>query len=221
MTQPWYPFWWADYSGKTHHLTMAQNGAYMLLLRKIYTDGKPLDPKQCYSIAKALTPQDRADVELILDEYFVKTACGYVNEKANDVMAAADKLHKKRVKAGKKGGKSKSSNAKAKLEPNSTTHTHNHNHINTPLTSPSSPHRSSYSVGEGGVLMKDEGKKKPELKPETIAKAKGLLPRADIYSLATEYFETKYRSGETRSADAAFLGWIKRYSEHHPELRAA
>jgi uncharacterized protein YdaU (DUF1376 family) len=38
----YYPFYWADYSSKTYNLTQGQHGAYMLLLRHIYSTGKSI-----------------------------------------------------------------------------------------------------------------------------------------------------------------------------------
>lgn len=38
----WMPFYWGDYRADTPHLTAAQHGAYMLLIGRYWTSGKPL-----------------------------------------------------------------------------------------------------------------------------------------------------------------------------------
>lgn len=117
MTQPWYPFYWSDYSGKTMHLTQGEHGAYMLLMRFIYTTGKPIPDKQRYSIARAMLEQECSNVDAVLDQFFVLEGDGWVNPTVSEVMNEAEERHKRRASAGKKGGEAKakqcSSNAKA------------------------------------------------------------------------------------------------------------
>lgn len=115
MARPWYPFYWSDYSGKTFNLTQGQHGAYLLFLRQIYTTGQPIPVKQCYSIAKAMTEQEREDADLVLREFFRNEGDGWVNDRALEIMQDAEIKHEKRVLAGSIGGKQRSSNAKAML----------------------------------------------------------------------------------------------------------
>ena len=118
--RPWYPFFWSDYSGKTLHLTMAQHGAYILLLRWIYTTGTAVPHKRRFSIAQARLDSERSDVEAMLGEFFVRKKDGWHNSKADEVMQDAEIRHKKLVEAGRAGGKARSSeaisDAQARLE---------------------------------------------------------------------------------------------------------
>lgn len=52
----------------------------------------------------------------------------------------------------------------------------------------------------------------PVLKPATLEAARGLMPGWDIYALEADWREIWQRSGRPRlrSADAAFLGWLKK-----------
>ncbi|UEM08087.1 YdaU family protein (plasmid) [Skermanella rosea] len=127
MTQPWYPFYWGDYSAKTLHLTQAQHGAFILLLRYIYTTGKPIPDEHRFSIARASLEQERSDVDFVLTSFFTLIDGVWRNQKAEEIITEAEQKHEARVKAGKKGGKRKASNAKAKPKPGSTNHNHNHN----------------------------------------------------------------------------------------------
>jgi len=122
MTRPWYPFYWSDYSGKTFSLTQGQHGAYILLLRYLYTEGGPIPPLEVYSIAKATLEQERQNVDYILNKYFLDKG-GWVHEKVNEIMSEAEERHKKLVESGSKGGKARSSHHKASLKHNTTTTT--------------------------------------------------------------------------------------------------
>lgn len=112
-TKAWYPFYWSDYSGKTMHLTQGQHGAYLLFLRYIYTTEKPIPHKQRYSIARALTKQERADADAVLAEFFDKNFCDeWKNSRAFDVINAQAESYQRRAAAGKKGGTSKAKTRK-------------------------------------------------------------------------------------------------------------
>lgn len=137
MTQAWYPFYWSDYSSKTMHLSMGQHGAFMMLLRWIYTTEKPIPNKQRYSIARAMSEQECSDVDAVLDEFFQREGDHWSSPRALEVIEEAQNRHQRRVNAGKKGGEAKSSNAKAIPEHSSTNHNHNHidnsNELSPPL----------------------------------------------------------------------------------------
>ena len=125
MSLPWYPFFWGDYSSKTLHLTQGQHGAYLLLLRWIYTTGKPIPAKQCYSIAQARLKQEIADTDTVLVEFFEEICGFWHNIKAEEVIAEAQEKHQKLAEAGRAGGMKRASLAQASLKPVSS----NYNHI--------------------------------------------------------------------------------------------
>lgn len=119
---PFYPFYWADYSSKTFDLTMEQHGAYMLFLRHIYTTGKPIPAKQCFSIARALTEQQQENATIVLEKFFFLDGENWRNLRCEEVINEQNARHQKRVDAGRSGGnakaaalpKQKPSNARAK-----------------------------------------------------------------------------------------------------------
>lgn len=115
MSQAWYPFYWGDYSSKTFNLTQGQHGAYMLLLREIYTTGKPIAEKDAYGVAKATLEHERENVDYVLNRYFFKKG-GWQHEKANEVMQQADEKHRKAVESGKRGAKKRHGNPIGTLE---------------------------------------------------------------------------------------------------------
>lgn len=61
----------------------------------------------------------------------------------------------------------------------------------------------------GARLAPGEG---PLLSPEALAAARALLPGADVHALAADWRAVWARSGRRalKSADAAFLGWVKK-----------
>lgn len=121
----WFPFYWDEYSSKTMHLTQGQHGAYMLLLRWVYTTGKPIPAKQRYSIAQARLKQEISDTDAILAEFFEEKQGFWHNLKAEEVMAQAQEKHSKFVAAGRAGGLKRSSNALASLNPGPSNNNHN------------------------------------------------------------------------------------------------
>ncbi|WP_282092557.1 replication initiator protein A [Epibacterium ulvae] len=54
----------------------------------------------------------------------------------------------------------------------------------------------------------------PVLKSDTLEQARALFPGADVYALEADWRATWLRTGspQLRSADAAFLGWVKKRS---------
>ena len=132
MTLPFYPFYWKDYSSGTFDLTQSQHGAYMLLLRKIYTTGEPIPHEQRYSIAKALLPVERENVDLVLKTYFDRKGSTWTNSKASEVMAEWEQKHENRVNAGKSEKKPREqskSNASAKPKQRQNNQNHNQNQL--------------------------------------------------------------------------------------------
>lgn len=127
--QHWYPFYWADYSSKTMHLTQGEHGAYFMLLRYIYTTGNPIPYKQRYSIARALLEHEQENVDAVLSEFFDLEGDFYVSDKAMKVIKEQQNKHDARVTAGKLGGISKASNARilpvAKLKQSSSNQNQN------------------------------------------------------------------------------------------------
>lgn len=122
----WFPFYWTDYSSKTMHLSQGQHGAYMLLLRWIYTTNTPVPDKQRYSIAQARLKQEITNVDSVLAQFFVQTDGEWHNLKADEVIAGASERREKIVLAGRAGGLKRSSNAKATLKPSPSNYNHNH-----------------------------------------------------------------------------------------------
>lgn len=75
----------ADYGRKTARLTLAQHGAYTLLLDVYYTTEKPLpaDINQLFVITRATSTVEREAVETVVREFFSLQNDGLHNSRAD------------------------------------------------------------------------------------------------------------------------------------------
>ena len=87
----WYKKFPADYLGKTPHLSLAEHGAYNVMLDIVYATERPLpkDRAAVYRLLRAFDPDERKAVNSVLDEFWEETPGGWTNAKADQVMAEA------------------------------------------------------------------------------------------------------------------------------------
>lgn len=116
----WMPFYFGDYLADTSRLTMLEHGAYLLLMADYWNRGPlPTDSEQCYCIARATDPKQKAAVDSVLKQYFDKKGAQYRHKRIDKERASADEAYEKRVRAAKKRWKQPSnagSNADAKQD---------------------------------------------------------------------------------------------------------
>ena len=79
-----------DYMRDTAHLSLAEHGAYTLLLDLHYANGQPLpsDRAKLYRMVRAIAPDEQAAADAVLDEFWTATPDGWVNGRAIAEMAA-------------------------------------------------------------------------------------------------------------------------------------
>lgn len=98
----------ADYAKKTSRLTLAQHGAYTLLLDEMYTteSGLPSEHAELYRICRAMNKAEQEAVMFVADRYFPIGSDGLrSNERvAEELHLAAPALEAARLN-GKKGGR--------------------------------------------------------------------------------------------------------------------
>lgn len=82
----WWPRYVGDYGRKTEHLSLAQHGAYALLLDWYYANAKPLPLEwvQLHRICKAVAPTEQDAVNTIVLQYFTQTLDGWRNSRADE-----------------------------------------------------------------------------------------------------------------------------------------
>jgi uncharacterized protein YdaU (DUF1376 family) len=99
-----------DITAKTGGLSMSRMGAYDRLLDHFYSTELPIAPEEVYSICRAMNKADREDVDAVLVRFWTLTSEGYVQAKAEEVIAKARPLIEAARANGKKGGRPKKQN---------------------------------------------------------------------------------------------------------------
>jgi uncharacterized protein YdaU (DUF1376 family) len=94
-----------DITAKTGGLSLARMGAYDRLLDHFYSTELPIPPEEVYSICRAMTRADRTDVDAVLRRFWDLTPDGYVQAKAEEVIAKARPLIEAARENGRKGGR--------------------------------------------------------------------------------------------------------------------
>jgi uncharacterized protein YdaU (DUF1376 family) len=96
-----------DYAKDAGHLSMAEHGAYTLLLDRYYATEAPIPADLVYRIAHARSGGERACVDRVLAEFFVLVDGSYVNKRAGLDIARYEKSRMASVENGKLGGRPK------------------------------------------------------------------------------------------------------------------
>lgn len=100
-----------DYVADTSQLTLAEHGAYMLMLHFFYHTEQPLPSgAKLYRLLRCETKADRDAVDYVVDRYWVTQGGGLVNRKAVDELNRAIKLSNRNRENGGKGGRPKTQN---------------------------------------------------------------------------------------------------------------
>lgn len=104
MSNPWYPHYCGDYLRDTAHLTLAQHGAYRLLLDHYYSTAAPLpaDLDTLYRICRASNNSERTAVRAVLDQFFRIEPNGLHNQRADRQLQRQAELHDRHSKGARK-----------------------------------------------------------------------------------------------------------------------
>ena len=104
MNNAWFPLYSGDYGRKTAHLSVVENGAYLLLLIHYYATGRPLpnDKVSLYRIARAHGDDERAAVDSVVSQFFTLQDDGYHNSRADVELGKRAEFHNKLAAAGRK-----------------------------------------------------------------------------------------------------------------------
>ena len=76
-----------DYAKDTKHLSLAEHGAYTLLLDYYYSTERPIPDERCERIANAYADAERTAVRNVLREFFIETPDGWTNARADEVIS--------------------------------------------------------------------------------------------------------------------------------------
>jgi uncharacterized protein YdaU (DUF1376 family) len=110
MVMNFYKRYMADYAKKTARLTLAQHGAYTLLLDEIYATEQPLplDCVELFRICRAMSKAEQEAVRYVADNYFPVGLDGtrHNSRAASEISEAAPAMDAARMN-GKRGGRPK------------------------------------------------------------------------------------------------------------------
>ena len=104
MVQAWFPFYLADYVADTGQLSLAEHGAYLMLMAHYYNTGKPIPANvvQLHRICKAITDYEQEAVAVVLTAYFKRDKDVYRHNRIDREIAKAFEISKVRRNAANK-----------------------------------------------------------------------------------------------------------------------
>lgn len=102
MSRPWFPFYFSDYASKTDHLSLAEHGAYLLLMSAYYKTGRlPANAEQLQRICRAFADEEVAALHSVLQQYFVLEGDRYIHTRIEEELQKSNEISKKRANAAK------------------------------------------------------------------------------------------------------------------------
>lgn len=103
----YYPFYVGDYGRDTAHLTLAEHGAYVLLLNHQYSTEKPIqrDLAALERLCRATTPEEKSAVASVVDQFFPECSGGRMNRRAERQIPEEQRRIAKARENGRLGGR--------------------------------------------------------------------------------------------------------------------
>jgi uncharacterized protein YdaU (DUF1376 family) len=94
-----FKFYMGDYLRDTAHLSMAEHGAYFLMLQNYYATQKPLPSGDAlYRMLRAQTKPEKEAIDSIVKQFWVRSAEGITNARADkEIESAAVQADKNRI----------------------------------------------------------------------------------------------------------------------------
>ena len=97
-----------DYQRDTAHLSIAEHGAYLLMLQHYYATEKPLPSgKALHRMLRAQDKTERDAIDSVASQFWTETESGLVNSRAAHEIDRADHQRSVNREVGKKGGRPK------------------------------------------------------------------------------------------------------------------
>jgi len=97
MANAWTPFYWADYLADTSHLTLAEHGAYLLLMAHYYRKGPlPANASLLHRICRCENDTDRVVVDKVLAAFFTVDGQVYRHKRIDREIAKSAAISEKR-----------------------------------------------------------------------------------------------------------------------------
>ena len=100
----WTAFYWGDYLRDTSHLSLAEHGAYLLLMGHYYSTRRPLPANAAllHRVCRCTNDEEKRAVETVLREFFTKDGEVYRHQRIDAELAkVVDISAKRRIAATK------------------------------------------------------------------------------------------------------------------------
>lgn len=118
----YFEFYVGDYARDTAHLSLAEHGAFLMLLAAYYGTEKPLAPDlaSLHRIARAMSQAEQKAVKSVADQFFPIAADGFRhNARADEIIARAQVRIDNARANGAKGGRPQKGENEGKTPPKS------------------------------------------------------------------------------------------------------
>lgn len=96
-----------DYARDTAHLSLTEHGVYTVLLDTLYATEKPLpaEPEAIYRICRAVTEDERAAVDAVVQQFFPVNGVGRMNARARREIEKGQAAIERMRQKGREGAK--------------------------------------------------------------------------------------------------------------------
>lgn len=98
MGAAWTPMYWADYMADTGHLSLAEHGAYLMLMAHYYSTRRPLPASamQLHRICRAFADAEQRAVDAVVSQFFYLEDGCYKHKRIEQELKKAAQLAEKR-----------------------------------------------------------------------------------------------------------------------------
>ena len=109
-----------DYQRKTAHLSLAEHGAYTLMLQTFYASERPLPAERrvLYRLLRADSAGERKAIDSVLAQFWEKSPEGYTNKRAAEVVSEFRAWVEKQRSNGNRGGRPPKTHGLSVVKPN-------------------------------------------------------------------------------------------------------
>jgi uncharacterized protein YdaU (DUF1376 family) len=116
----YFEFHIADYQRKTAHLSLAEHGAYSLMMQTFYASERalPANRKILYRLLRADSKVEKAAVEAVIEQFWQEEGVGLINKRAMEMVAEYRQWVDKQKANGKRGGRPNKTQGLSQTKPN-------------------------------------------------------------------------------------------------------
>lgn len=158
-----------DYAKKTAVLTIAEHGAYLLMLHHYYGTEAPLPTgRDLYRLLRAETKPERAAVDTIVRKFWIESDGGLINERAQEEIERASHQRDVNREIGKLGGRPRGTDSETDSVSEREPHAHETDPVSEPIPN-RNPSQTPDSRLQTNPRSKDSGANAPVASPPAEA----------------------------------------------------